>query len=168
MRRRGLLPAVLIAALQSGCNTGLVSIGDDRALECEPDACGEMPSEPPLCSDMSMGRYVCGFDTEDTCSWALSCPTPICTATACGVAPAQAPMCLEGVWGSGWACDPVEMGCVWRGICPEQARECSPDDCGASSGPRAECMGGPLEGLGCLRAESGDCRWTSVACAPPP
>lgn len=168
MKLRGWLLAALSAALGSGCNTGLVSIGDDRALECEPDACGQMPSDSPLCSDMSMGRYVCSPDMEQGCSWLLSCPTQVCPATACGVAPTEAPMCVGGVWGSGWACDPVDMGCGWQGICPDQARECSLDACGASPGSAAECMGGPREGLACLRAENEDCRWTSIACALPP
>lgn len=168
MKRRGALLAVLSAAFGIGCNTGLVSIGDDRVLECEPEVCGEVPSDSPVCSDMSMGRYVCGRGMEEACGWVLDCPTQICPAAACGVAPAEAPMCFDGMWGSGWACDPVEMDCGWRGICPEQARECPPEECGMSSGPVAECMGGPLEGVSCLRAENGACRWTSMVCAAPP
>lgn len=167
MKVRGALLAALIVGLESGCNTGLVSIGDDRALGCERDACGEMPSESPVCSDMSMGRHVCSRDMDEGCSWFLSCPSDPCPASACGVPPAQAPMCFDGVWGSGWACDPTEMGCGWQGICPEHARECPPDECGMPLGSVAECMGGPMEGLSCLRAENDDCRWTSVACAPP-
>ncbi|HEU5077096.1 MAG TPA: hypothetical protein VFU02_23055 [Polyangiaceae bacterium] len=164
---RGLLP-VLFAVLELGCNTGLVSIGDDRMLACGPEDCGQMPSDAPVCSEFSMGRYECGRDMDETCSWFLSCPSASCPSSACGVAPAERPMCLDGVWGSGWACDPVEMGCGWQGICPEHARECPPEDCGMASGPVAECMGGGSEGLSCLRAENDACRWTSVACAPPP
>ena len=159
---------ILVAVLEVGCNTGLVSIGDDRALECEPEDCGERPSDSPVCSDMSMGQYLCTSDIDAGCSWVLSCPTPTCPASECGAPPAGAPMCFDGMWGSAWACDPGEMGCTWQGLCPEQERECPEAECGAPSGFVAECGQGDMLGLNCLRAENDDCRWTSIACASPP
>ena len=164
----------LIAGLALGCTTGPFSIGNDRALECQPDDCLEMPADMPICSNRGSGRYVCRRGEMDPgCSWFLECPAEtdsadVCPASACDAPPAQAPMCSNGVWGSGWACDPDETGCTWSGICPEQTRDCPPDECEPASGPVAECMGGDMIGLACLRASDDQCRWTSIACAPQP
>lgn len=168
MRLCGALLLLSVASLVPGCNTGLVSIGDDRPLECAPDDCSGVPDQVPICADLSMGQHVCQGNLEQGCNWGLDCPPLTCSASACGSSPAGAPMCFDGVWGSAWACDPSEMGCTWQGVCPEQARECPPEDCGSPPAQVVECMAGEMAGQSCLRAENGDCRWTSVVCAVPP
>jgi hypothetical protein len=165
MRACGALLLFMGLGLEPGCNTGLVSIGDDRPLECEPDDCSGMPDEAPICADLSMGQHVCRGDLEQGCSWVLDCPALTCSASACGAYPSGAPMCFDGVWGSAWACDPSEMGCVWQGVCPEQARECPSEDCESPTEEAVNCMAGEMAGQSCLRTDTGECRWTWVVCA---
>ena len=165
--KRGLVPCILIALSAGACNTGLVSIGDDRALECQPDDCGDVPSESPLCSDMAMGSYECARDMNDGCAWVLSCPSLACAPADCGEPSAERPMCLNGVFGWGYACDLEDMQCSWQRVCPEAARECAPAECGPASMVVAECMGGPSEGANCLSDVTGTCRWTAVVCRSP-
>jgi hypothetical protein len=159
---------ILIAVCVGACNTGLVSIGDDAAaLECQPEDCAELPSESPVCSDMTMGIYECERDMADGCAWVLSCPALSCPASACGAPPAPSPMCLNDTWGWGYACDRDGMQCVWQGVCPEAARECPHSECEAASFVVAECMDGPTEGVSCLTDATGNCRWTAVVCSSP-
>ena len=167
--KQGLAACIWIAAYVGACNTGLVSIGDDHALECERLGCGDLPSESPVCSDMTMGLYECERGMNDECAWVLSCPASLpCSPAACGDAPMQTPMCMNGVWGWGYACEPDEMQCSWQGVCPEAARECSPTECEPTPSVVAECMGGPAEGASCLSDASGNCRWTAVVCRSSP
>ena len=165
--KRGLSACILIATFAGACNTGLVSIGDDRAVECQQHDCAELPSESPVCSDMSMGTYECVRDMNDGCAWVLSCPSLACSPAACGDQPSAPPMCLNGVWGWGYACDLDGMRCSWQGVCPEAARECPPSECGPAVWGVAECMGGPAEGASCLSDQTGTCRWTAVVCTSP-
>jgi hypothetical protein len=127
----------------------------------------DLPSESPLCSDMSMGSYECERDMNDGCGWVQSCPSFACSPADCDEPPSEPPMCLDGVWGWGYACDLDVMQCSWQGVCPEAARECSPSECGPAPSVVAECMGGAGEGAGCLSDASGNCRWTAVVCRAP-